>query len=116
YGTNRNGLRPPKRPRRSKGFGHFMADRVTPTDNPAESVAADSSSARRLFAGLENNRALRILGFVVVFASVLMSSISFLILSGTSQIEPSTGVWTIIWVVTGILVLLVIALVVTEAV
>ncbi|HEV7345254.1 MAG TPA: PAS domain-containing sensor histidine kinase [Devosia sp.] len=63
-----------------------------------------------------NNRALRILGFVVVFASVLMSSLSFLILSGTTNINPSTSVWTVIWIVTGVLVLLVIALVVTEAV
>jgi two-component system nitrogen regulation sensor histidine kinase NtrY len=46
---------------------------------------------------------------------VLMSSISFLILSGTTNIEPSTTVWTVIWIVTGVLVLLVIALVVTEA-
>jgi len=62
-----------------------------------------------------NNRPLRILGFVVVIASVLMSSLSFLILTGTTNIQPSTTVWTVIWVVTGVLVLLVIALVVTEA-
>jgi two-component system nitrogen regulation sensor histidine kinase NtrY len=57
-----------------------------------------------------------VLGFVVVFASVLLSSVSFLILSGTTNIEPSAEVWTVIWVATGILVLLVLALVVTEAV
>ena len=68
-----------------------------------------------LFSSAHNNRPLRILGFIVVFASVLMSSISFLILTRATNIEPSTTVWTIIWIVTGILVLLVIALVVTEA-
>jgi len=93
-----------------------MADRVTPTDEGVEGVAGESPAPRRPFLGIENNRSLRILGFVVVFASVLMSSISFLILSGATKIEPSPTIWTIIWIVTGILVLLVIALVVTEAV
>ncbi len=45
-----------------------------------------------------------------------MSSVSFLILSGVTGIEPSPEVWTGIWIVTGLLVLLMIALVVTEAV
>jgi two-component system nitrogen regulation sensor histidine kinase NtrY len=71
---------------------------------------------RPSFPTRRSNRPLRILGLIVVSASVLMSSISFLILSGTTNIEPSTTVWTIIWIVTGILVLLMIALVVTEAV
>jgi len=60
----------------------------------------------------EGNGPLRVLGFLVVFASVLLSSVSFLILSGTTNIEPSAEIWTVIWVVTGILVLLVLALVV----
>ena len=79
-------------------------------------VSGLATPAPSPFASTRNNRPLRILGFVVVFASVLMSSLSFLILSGTTNIEPSTTVWTVIWIVTGILVLLVIALVVTEAV
>lgn len=58
---------------------------------------------------------LRVLGLVVVVAAVMLSLISFLILSGATNIEPSTTTWTVIWVVTGILVLLVIALVLTEA-
>jgi len=57
-----------------------------------------------------------VLGFTVVLASVVMSSLSFLILSGATTIEPSPEIWTAIWVVTGILVLSMIALVVTEAV
>jgi two-component system nitrogen regulation sensor histidine kinase NtrY len=76
----------------------------------------DNTPARGSFPTRRGNRPLRILGLVVVSASVLMSSLSFLILSGTTNIEPSTTVWTIIWIVTGILVLLMIALVVTEAV
>lgn len=76
---------------------------------------ARSTGQSSLFS-VEGNGPLRVLGFLVVFASVLMSSVSFLILSGTTNIEPSAEVWTAIWVVTGILVLLVLALVVTEAV
>ena len=82
---------------------------------PARRSEAAHSSRVPFFAA-HTNRPLRVLGFVVVFASVLMSSISFLILSGATNIEPSATVWTVIWIVTGILVLLMIALVVTEAV
>ena len=71
--------------------------------------------ARAPVFSVRNNTPLRVVGFIVVLASVLMSSISFLILSGTTNIEPSATVWTVIWIVTGVLVLLVIALVVTEA-
>jgi len=73
-----------------------------------------SPAPPRGFAGT-SNRALRVLGFVVVLASVLMSSASFMVLSGITNIEPSPQIWTGIWIVNGILVLLVIALVVTEA-
>ncbi len=93
-----------------------MADLVSASDEQAGERQSDSRPPRRPWLGMSQNRALRVLGFVVVFASVLMSSLSFLILSGTTNIEPSPGVWTVIWIVTGILVLLVIALVVTEAV
>jgi two-component system nitrogen regulation sensor histidine kinase NtrY len=86
----------------------------TETQDPAMYMKG-TGSQRSLFSA-QGNGPLRVLGFVIVFASVLMSSISFLILSGTTNIEPSAEVWTIIWVVTGLLVLLVVALVVTEAV
>jgi two-component system nitrogen regulation sensor histidine kinase NtrY len=92
-----------------------MTELVAETGKEGGEQPTSSGKWRRPFLGLEQNRALRVLGFVVVFASVLMSTISFLILSGTTGIEPSPGVWTIIWIATGILVLLVIALVVTEA-
>jgi len=83
---------------------------------PRGGVSDNAKPARSLFATARGNFPLRVLGFIVVFASVLMSSLSFLILSGTTNIEPSTTVWTIIWIATGVLVLLVIALIVTEAV
>ncbi|WP_084620046.1 sensor histidine kinase NtrY-like [Devosia chinhatensis] len=92
-----------------------MTDVVTP---PMDETAERPQKAPRWRIprfGMEQNRSLRVLGFVVVCASVLMSTISFLILSGTTGIEPSPGIWTVIWIVTGLLVLLVIALVVTEA-
>ncbi|UJW86154.1 sensor histidine kinase NtrY-like [Devosia sp. SL43] len=85
-------------------------------DEGARTPKGDAGKpARSPFFNVRSNNPLRVLGFVVVFASVLMSSISFLILSGTTNIEPSTTVWTVIWIVTGLLVLLMIALVLTEA-
>jgi two-component system nitrogen regulation sensor histidine kinase NtrY len=94
-----------------------MSDIAAPDEAAQEGVASEvTRQVKSPFAAARNNRSLRILGFIVVFASVLMSSLSFLILSGTTNIEPSTTVWTVIWIVTGVLVLLVIALVVTEAV
>ena len=87
-----------------------MQDRAT----GASGGDADRPTRAHLFS-MHNNAPLRVLGFVVVIASVLMSSMSFLILSGTTNIEPSATVWTVIWIVTGLLVLLMIALVVTEA-
>ena len=95
----------------------FMTDVATTNEAAPRGVVGDvAKPARSPFATGRGNRPLRVLGFVIVSASVLLSSVSFLILSGTTSIEPSTTVWTIIWIVTGILVLLVIALVVTEAV
>ena len=88
---------------------------ATDQGNPRGLVSDKAKPVSSLFSSAHNNRPLRILGFIVVFASVLMSSISFLILTRATNIEPSTTVWTIIWIVTGVLVLLVIALVVTEA-
>ncbi len=92
-----------------------MSDATAPIEGTDNTVPTAPKPPRAPFFAVQNNRALRMLGLVVVLASVLMSSISFLILSGTTNIEPSAEVWTIIWIVTGVLVLLVIALVVTEA-
>jgi two-component system nitrogen regulation sensor histidine kinase NtrY len=93
----------------------LMIEVTASEETQAVAASEGANAARSAFSAAHGNRPLRILGFIVVFASVLMSSISFLILSGTTNIEPSTTVWTVIWIVTGVLVLLVIALVVTEA-
>jgi len=102
--------------RRSGGDEDYMTDQVETDGTLAEERTESPRPTRRPFLAMQENRSLRMVGFVVVFASVLMSSLSFLILSGTTNIEPSPTVWTIIWIVTGLLVLLMIALVVTEAV
>ena len=93
-----------------------MAELVSANAEQNATSAGESPTGRRGLLRIQQNYSLRVLGFVVVFASVLMSSASFFILSGVTNIEPSPTVWTVIWVVTGLLVLLVIALVVTEAV
>jgi two-component system nitrogen regulation sensor histidine kinase NtrY len=92
-------------------------DETASTGNGKPELAKPTTSAppSRLFT-VQSNRALRFVGFAVVLASVVMSSLSFLILSGATTIEPSPEIWTAIWVVTGVLVLSMIALVVTEAV
>ncbi|MGN6100762.1 MAG: ATP-binding protein [Devosia sp.] len=74
-----------------------------------------TDGARRLLFGLSGRRAIRIVGLIVVLASVLVSSGSFLIMTGATNISPSPEVWTVIWVTNGVLVLMVIALVLTEA-
>jgi two-component system, NtrC family, nitrogen regulation sensor histidine kinase NtrY len=73
------------------------------------------SASRRLLVGSPGRRALRLVGLVVVLASVLVSVGSFLIMTGATNISPSPEVWTFIWIANGLLVLLVVALVVTEA-
>ncbi len=76
----------------------------------------DASPRARLPFGSRNRHTLRLFGFLVVIASVLVSSASFFLMSGATNIEPTPEQWTVIWVVNGLLVLTVIALVVTEAV
>jgi two-component system nitrogen regulation sensor histidine kinase NtrY len=78
--------------------------------------AEPAEQARRstLFFG-DRSKAIRYVGLIVVSASVVMTLVSFLILSGLTGFEPSPLEWTLIWVVNGLLVLLVIALVLTEA-
>ncbi len=60
-------------------------------------------------------KAIRYVGLLVVMLSVLVASGSFLIMTGLTNIEPTPEVWSLIWIANGLLVLLVIALVVTEA-
>ncbi len=78
----------------------------------ADPAAAKASSS--LFSE-RGRKALRAVGLIVVVLSVLTASGSFLIMTGATTIEPTPEVWTLIWVANGLLVLLVVALVVTEA-
>jgi two-component system nitrogen regulation sensor histidine kinase NtrY len=75
---------------------------------------ATHSAARRPI-GRTGRRAIRLVGLIVVLASVLVSSGSFLIMTGATNISPSPEVWTVIWIANGLLVLMVVALVLTEA-
>ncbi|MEQ1900461.1 MAG: PAS domain-containing sensor histidine kinase [Devosia sp.] len=77
-------------------------------------VTSETPPAAALFSA-RGRQMLRLVGLIVVVLSVLVSSGSFLVMTGATGIEPTPQVWTIIWVVNGFLVLLVIALVVTEA-
>ena len=63
---------------------------------------------------LRRTTALRIFGLIVILAAVASAGGSFLILTGLTDIEPSPDVWAIIWIVNAALVLLVVALVLTE--
>ena len=65
--------------------------------------------------GNAGRRAIRTIGLIIVLLSVFVSSGSFLIMTGATDIEPTPEVWTIIWIINGLLVLSVIALVLTEA-
>src|SRR3982751_2503919 len=81
---------------------------------PEASVPAPSDKTSRLFSQC-GRQDLRAVGLIVVALSVLIASGSFLIMTGATSIEPTPEVWTLIWVANGLLVLLVVALVVTEA-
>ncbi|WP_143145659.1 sensor histidine kinase NtrY-like [Devosia enhydra] len=76
---------------------------------------ANPAVAAVAFFGDRSKQAIRALGLVVVISAVLVSVGSFLILTGGTDIEPTPEIWTVIWVANGILVLMLIALVLTEA-
>ncbi len=63
---------------------------------------------------LRQNRALRVFGVLLVLASVVSAVASFLILTGATSIEPEPSVWAIIWLINAVLVILVVALLITE--
>ncbi len=86
---------------------------LTSTGFPVDQEVAPRP-AKSLFTE-RGRKALRAVGLIIVVLSVLVASGSFLIMTGTTNIEPTPEVWTIIWIANGLLVLLVIALVVTEA-
>ena len=58
----------------------------------------------------------RSLGIVIVLAATVFASGSFLVMTGATDIEPEPEVWTIIWIVNAVLILMVVALVLTEVI
>ncbi len=62
------------------------------------------------------NRVIRVVGFVTIIAAVIVATGSFWIMTGASTIEPTPKVWTGIWIANAILIVLVIALVLSEIV
>ena len=89
---------------------------LTSTGFPvADEEVVEAPATASAFFTERGRKALRVLGLVVVLLAVLVASGSFLIMTGATNIEPTPEVWTLIWIANGVLVLLVIALVVTEA-
>lgn len=82
---------------------------------PEPAAGATPARLRPALFGGGSKQTIRALGLVIVLLSVFVSSGSFLIMTGATDIEPTPEVWTIIWIANGLLVLLVIALVLTEA-
>src|ERR1700712_4931002 len=91
-----------------------MSDTALASGPIPDTSEAIPPSSRSMFSQ-RGRQALRAVGLIVVVLSVLVASGSFLIMTGATSIEPTPEVGTLIWVANGLLVLLVIALVVTEA-
>ena len=93
-----------------------MPDALLANPEHAGEPAKATPARRRLpVFGEGSRRTIRTLGLIIVLFSVFCSSGSFLIMTGATDIEPTPEVWTVIWVVNGLLVLAVVALVLTEA-
>ena len=58
----------------------------------------------------------RSLGIVIILAATVFASGTFLVMTGATDIEPTPEVWTILWIVNGVLILMVVALVLTEVI
>ena len=59
---------------------------------------------------------MRSLGIVIILAATIFASGSFLVMTGATSIVPSPDVWTIMWIVNAVLILMVVALVLTEVI
>ncbi len=94
-----------------------MHDATLTSDVLPEPSAPTAAALRTrpVMFGDTGRKVIRTIGLIVVLLSVFVSSGSFLIMTGASDIEPTPEVWTIIWIVNGLLVLSVVALVLTEA-
>ncbi len=82
---------------------------------PSPTAPTEAASARPPIFGGKSRSTIRAIGLVIVLLSVLVSSGSFFVMTGATGIEPTPIVWAIIWGANGLLVLVVIALVATEA-
>ena len=92
-----------------------MNDTALASDSAIGVPEPTTRNAARRPIGRAGRRTIRLVGLIVVLASVLVSSGSFLIMTGATNISPSPEVWTVIWIANGLLVLMVVALVLTEA-
>ncbi|MBI4046532.1 MAG: PAS domain-containing sensor histidine kinase [Devosia nanyangense] len=88
----------------------------TGPSQPTNPPPLTSAARKALFSGVGSKQAIRFVGLIVVTASVVMTLLSFMSLSGVTGIEPSPEMWAVIWIINGLLVLVVVALVMTEAV
>ncbi|WP_051332179.1 sensor histidine kinase NtrY-like [Cucumibacter marinus] len=86
---------------------------MTDSEKQPPSASPGAGRIRQIF--FSTNRGLRILGVIVVAASVVAAGFSFLVLMGATPLDPEPEVWGYIWAVNAALVLLVIALLITEA-
>ncbi len=87
-------------------------DQPMTSSDVTQVASVDFSKPKRT----KTHRTIRVLGVFIIFAAVIVAIGSFWIVTGASDIEPTPEVWTIIWMTNGVLVLLVIALVLTEIV
>jgi two-component system nitrogen regulation sensor histidine kinase NtrY len=92
-----------------------MSDTVLASDGIPDIGDGDENEKSRSLFSERGRQSLRLVGLIVVVLSVLVASGSFVIATGATSIEPTPEIWTLIWVANGILVLMVISLVVTEA-
>ncbi|HHG89868.1 MAG TPA: hypothetical protein ENJ90_05230, partial [Devosia sp.] len=63
-----------------------------------------------------SSRAIRAVGLLIIAGAVVVAVGSFWIMTGASTIEPTPRVWTAIWISNATLIVLVVALVLTEIV
>ena len=71
---------------------------------PEPTLASATKRMRPVLFSDAGRKAVRTIGLIIVLLSVFVTTGSFLILTGASDIEPTPEVWTIIWLVNGLLV------------
>lgn len=86
-----------------------------PQSGNEESVSDKTPVSRWFNKTYQSNTPLRIIGFFVIMLSLICAGISFAVLTGVTDIKPSEDVATIIWLVNGLFILIVLAVLITEA-